>query len=104
MRALYMKGRLGHTTMVRWLPVSYSRPEAAAQPVDGFSPLQELCSDEGPPFMDAPLQTATPATKKTRRQARRRPGRHIRTGQPLCYYRRYHRYRRCRAVTAPLPP
>ena len=67
MRALYMKGRLGHTTMVRWLPVSYSRPEAAAQHVDGFSPLQELCSDEGPPFMDAPLDepnTVAPATAR----------------------------------------
>eukprot|EP00966_Prymnesium_polylepis_P074065 1718676-Prymnesium_polylepis.1 len=32
MRRLYMDGRLGHSTMVRWLPVAYSRPEAAAQP------------------------------------------------------------------------
>lgn len=53
MRQLYQDGKLGHSTPVRWLPVAYAKPHAAEQPVDGFSPLQELCSDEGPPFMDA---------------------------------------------------
>lgn len=53
MRRLYVSGLIGHTTMVRWLPVAYEKPQAYDQPVDGFSPLQEMCSDHGPPFIDA---------------------------------------------------
>jgi len=72
MRRLYMDGRIGHSTMVRWLPVSFGKPEAAEQPVEGFSPMQELCTDLGPPFMDAPISKPPQKTflspKKSTRQ------------------------------------
>ena len=53
MKELYEEGKIDERTKVRWLPVAYARPNAADQPAAAFSPLQELCDNYGPPFMDA---------------------------------------------------
>ena len=52
MKTLYMQGRIGHTTKVRWLPISYSTPLLEEQEVSACSPLVELLDHAGvPPFM-----------------------------------------------------
>ena len=54
MKKKYQKGVVHETTRVRFLPVEPDGhpPTAAEQKEEPFAPLQELCTNEGPPFME----------------------------------------------------
>lgn len=53
MRKRYAKGSVSHATHVRSIPCTEGPPpQPQVQQHEAFAPLQELCTANGPPFMD----------------------------------------------------
>ena len=52
MRTKYQKGKVHESSLVRFLPCEDTRPTIDSQADADFAALEEMCSINGPPFMD----------------------------------------------------
>ena len=75
MKALYLKGVVGHQTRVRWLPFANAPPQPSDQEHEGFSELREISGDAEPPFMAASTREERAAERAARRKAAEEAGR-----------------------------
>ena len=73
MKALYLKGIVGHQTRVRWLPFAHAPPDPEAQDPASFSELREISADAMPPFMTAVTPEERAKKKKANANRRARP-------------------------------